>query len=402
MNLDAISRAANENTDPDPSDRDFGELMANALRVCLDDLLANRGPMTDDQRKAMFARLGGGGSSPRASKWYDKDVLKAGAQGFWEGANDAAEKGLAKLSFGLTDKIGFTDSTRPELQWSGYDAADQNAEFARKALITALGIKAGTLAWNAWKAKQAAAATAAAAGTWARKFTSTGQHFWNNPGAWKAHNLTSKLEASQERLIRKALTHGVDKKEADYIREIWDKKDLFRNPGSGGPIEWRDVASAYGFDGPRLDAALRVIEQGARPASSNPLGTLAAREAALARAVTAVTSQSPSIESAARSHAIQQAIQNYGYDAQFDNQLIDRLTESALSGMRALGNRAPSTLLETAIRVARTPDAVLANARRPLTDEQKRAIFAKSGGGGLPKVTPAMLERLRKRITGEK
>ncbi len=52
MNLDAISRAANENTDPDPSDRDFGELMANALRVCLDDLLANRGPMTDDQRKA--------------------------------------------------------------------------------------------------------------------------------------------------------------------------------------------------------------------------------------------------------------------------------------------------------------------------------------------------------------
>ena len=58
MNLDAISRAANENTDPDPSERDFAELMANALRVCLDDLLANRGPMTDDQRTAM----GGGGA----------------------------------------------------------------------------------------------------------------------------------------------------------------------------------------------------------------------------------------------------------------------------------------------------------------------------------------------------
>jgi len=68
MNLDAIFRAANENTDPDPSERDFEELMANALRVCLDDLLANRGPLTDEQRKAMFARLGGGGSSPRASK----------------------------------------------------------------------------------------------------------------------------------------------------------------------------------------------------------------------------------------------------------------------------------------------------------------------------------------------
>ena len=65
MNLDAISRAANENTDPDPSDRDFGELMANALRVCLDDLLANRGPMTDEQRKAMFARMEGGGGGDR-------------------------------------------------------------------------------------------------------------------------------------------------------------------------------------------------------------------------------------------------------------------------------------------------------------------------------------------------
>lgn len=42
MNLDAIFRAANENTDPDPSERDFEELMANALRVCLDDLLANQ------------------------------------------------------------------------------------------------------------------------------------------------------------------------------------------------------------------------------------------------------------------------------------------------------------------------------------------------------------------------
>lgn len=56
MNLDAISRAANENTDPDPSDRDFAELMANALRVCLDDLLANRGPGYGDP--ALPSRLG--------------------------------------------------------------------------------------------------------------------------------------------------------------------------------------------------------------------------------------------------------------------------------------------------------------------------------------------------------
>lgn len=52
MNLDAIFRAANENTDPDPSERDFEELMANALRVCLDDLLANRGPLMRTPSKA--------------------------------------------------------------------------------------------------------------------------------------------------------------------------------------------------------------------------------------------------------------------------------------------------------------------------------------------------------------
>ena len=57
MNLDAIFRAANENTDPDPSERDFAELMANALRVCLDDLLANRGPLTDEQRKAGATKM---------------------------------------------------------------------------------------------------------------------------------------------------------------------------------------------------------------------------------------------------------------------------------------------------------------------------------------------------------
>lgn len=270
MNLIQITALHAERDDETGRPLDVPRLIANA----------GRGFVSDEQRKAVMAKMrGGGGSSPRASRWYDGDVLRAAGRGFFEGANDAAEKGLAKLSFGLTDKIGFTDSTRPELQWSGYDAADQNAELARTALITALGLKAGSAAWSTWRARQAAAA---AAGAGSRKFTSTGQDFWNNPGAWKSQNLAAKLEASQEKLIRKALTHGVDKNEAAYIREmLWDKKDLFRNPAGGGPVEWRDVASAYGFDGPRLDAALRVIEQGARPASSNPLGTLAAREAQL-------------------------------------------------------------------------------------------------------------------------
>ena len=76
MNLDAIFRAANENTDPDPSERDFEELMANALRVCLDDLLANRGPLTDEQRKAMFARMGGGRGATRSWDAPTGDVKK--------------------------------------------------------------------------------------------------------------------------------------------------------------------------------------------------------------------------------------------------------------------------------------------------------------------------------------
>lgn len=277
MNLDAISRAANENTDPDPSERDFGELMANALRVCLDDLLANRGPLTDDQRKAMFARLRGGGSSPRASKWYDKDVLKAGAQGFWEGATGAAERDLNRLTFGATDAIGFTDSTRPELQTSDYRSGDQYAELARTALITAFGIKAGTLAWNALKAKQAAAATTAGKPT---------------------------LELAQKTVaeLRAAYRHA----EADA---------LIKRMGDAWP--------SY----PR--AAVEAAEKDA-------------------------------------------------WTGNWAQHFQD-----------VYGNRAPSTLLETAVRVARTPDAVLANARRPLTDEQKRAIFAKSRGAGSTPKMPA-------------
>ncbi|HOU21645.1 MAG TPA: hypothetical protein PKX16_05420, partial [Kiritimatiellia bacterium] len=85
INLTMLSRAAVLNADryaDAQGAQDTPRLVANAGRVARPDVLANRGgsPMTDDQRKAMFARQGGGGgggSSPRQAKWTDKDVLKA-------------------------------------------------------------------------------------------------------------------------------------------------------------------------------------------------------------------------------------------------------------------------------------------------------------------------------------
>ena len=295
MNFDAISRAANENTDPDPSERDFGELMANALRVCLDDLLANRGPMTDDQRKAMFAKIGGG-SSPRAARWYDKDVLKAAGSGFLEGANNAAEKGLAKLSFGLTDKVGFTDSTRPELQWSGYDAADQNAELARDALITAMGVKAGTVAWNAWKAKQAAAAVAATAG---------------KPTLEQAQKIVAELRAAYRHVEADAL-----------IKRMGDA--------------W-----------PKYTGHISTHEENLAALRQNPF-----------QAWTDVYGNRASIQS------------NKGKT-------------------NMINSTKPLLFLSNAVRVAFTPDEVIRNwGKGPLTDAQRRAIFAKSGGRGTNSARP--------------
>ena len=246
--------------------------------------------MTDDQRKAMFARQGGGGggSSPRQSKWSDKEVLKAAGNGFLEGANNAAEKGLAKLSFGLTDKIGFTDSKRAELQDPIYDVADQGAEVARAALITALGLKAGTVAWNAWKAKQAAAVAATA----------------GKPTLEQAQKTVAELRAAYRHAEADALIKRMGNAWPKYTGHISTHEDdlaaLRQNPFQA----WTDV---------------------------------------------------------------------YG----------NRASTQASKGKTNMKNiTIPLLFLSNAVRVAHTPDEVLANAGRPMSDDQRKAVFAKMGGSG--------------------
>lgn len=250
MNLDAISRAANENTDPDPSERDFAELMANALRVCLDDLLANRGPMTDEQRKAMFARIGGGRGATRSwdaptgdrfgSEIYAKKPWWKSAKD-WGGkeAEEYASKGFGGKAIDFMDELASTGMMGTAMGGTGQFTADTIRSAKSQAGILARG---------------------------------------------------------------------------NYISRLVP-----------------------------LDAA-DVIEPLAR-------GNAGARVALLNKWADLSNQGLPSWE------------------------IVKKITQS-------IGNRSPTTLLETAIRVARTPDAVLANARRPLTDEQKRAIFAKSRGGG--------------------
>jgi len=258
MNLDAISRAANENADPDPSERDFGELMANALRVCLDDLLANRGPMTDDQRKAMFARLGGGGSRGATRSW-------------------------GSSSFG-GDRFG-------------------SEIYAKKP-------------W--WKSPR----------------------YWNGAEAEK---------------YAKQSTFG---KISDFADNVASAGMMGTAMGGAGAVNKARIAadkSFYAMERAR-DAYLTAKNSGATAS------TIARLSRILDSRASAYHKASDLVASLSNPQSISESADFYT--------------------RQLLGNRTASDLLETAIRLARTPDEVLANARRPLTAEQKRAIFAKSRGGG--------------------
>ena len=308
LNLTTLSRAAVLNADryaAAQGAQDTPRLIANAGRVARPDVLANwgGGPMTDDQRKAMFARQGGGGggrsgSSPRQAKWSDKDVLKAAGSGLLEGANNAAEKGLAKLSFGLTDKIGFTDSKRAELQDPIYDAADQGAEVARAALITALGLKAGTVAWNAWKAKQAAAVAATA----------------GKPTLEQAQKTVAQLRAAYRHAEADALIKRMGDAWPKYTGKISTHADDLEYLRRGqAEATWKSMQE---YPGPR-----------------DPWGN---------RASTQARKGKPNMKN---------------------------ITQ-------------PLLFLANAVSVTHTPDEVLANAGRPMNDDQRKAMFARQGGGG--------------------
>ena len=307
LNFTILSRAAvlnAERYDAAQGAQDTPRLIANAGRVARPDVLANwgGGPMSDDQRKAMFARQGGGGgggggTSPRQSRWYDKDVLEAAGSGFLEGANNAAEKGLAKMSFGLTDKIGFTDSKRAELQDPIYDAADQGADVARTALIAALGLKAGTIAWNAWKAKQAAAVAATA----------------GKPTLEQAQKTVAELRAAYRHAEADALIKRMGDAWPKYAGKIsTPADDLLELQRGQAEATWKSMQE---YPGPW-----------------DPWGN---------RASTQARKGKPNMNSTSQ----------------------------------------PLLFLSNAVSVAHTPDEVLANANRPIGDDQRKAMFAKMGGG---------------------
>lgn len=217
MNLDAIFRAANENTDPDPSERDFEELMANALRVCLDDLLANRGPLTDEQKRAMFARLRGGRGATRSwdaptgdrfgSEIYAKKPWWKSAKD-WGGkeAEEYASKGFMGKATDFMDELASIGMMGTAMGGTGRFTADTLRSAKSQA-----GILARTkAAWNAWKARQAAAAAAKAAQA----------HYQKTYGIQPA-----------DTAIIKRITGDIQTQAR--LRDLWwDKKDLFRDPNT--------------------------------------------------------------------------------------------------------------------------------------------------------------------------
>lgn len=173
-------------------------------------VLANWGrrsgqPMSDEQRKAMFARMrggGGGGSgggssggadlaaqyermraagidvydADHAPSWWDK--TKAFFSGAVEGARGGASIVRSKLTFGASDALartslgqamGMIDSTT--LEGSDYDFSRGASTVARESLLSALGIGVLSKLGAAWKGTRLAQT---AAGEHARLLSAVG------------------------------------------------------------------------------------------------------------------------------------------------------------------------------------------------------------------------------------
>jgi len=125
----------------------------------------------DRQRRAMFARMGGGGgggggrggkgNSSRAAvstgpspKRYEPgekipSFFEAAASGFMEGLKGGLSITANTLSFGGTDAIGLTDSSK--YQGSDYDFSRKSATVGREALLAASGIGLASKLGAAWK-----------------------------------------------------------------------------------------------------------------------------------------------------------------------------------------------------------------------------------------------------------
>lgn len=140
-------------------------ILVNAIR--------SGGPdeMDDRQRRAMFAKMrgggGGGGGRSRGSsasqgatatgaqpKRYETgekipSFFEAAASGFLEGLKGGLSVTANTLSFGGTDAIGLTDSSR--YQGSDYDFSRKSATVGREALLAATGIGVASKLGAAWK-----------------------------------------------------------------------------------------------------------------------------------------------------------------------------------------------------------------------------------------------------------
>lgn len=111
--------------------------------------------MTEEQRKAMFARLRGGGGGTQRQSVYTQEAPTSGWGIAWEaikGMGSGAAEGFANvlnaLSFGATDSIGLTHTYEQE-GWAA-DASKALAEIGSGAMYMAAG-EIGMNPWNAGK-----------------------------------------------------------------------------------------------------------------------------------------------------------------------------------------------------------------------------------------------------------
>ena len=98
--------------------------------------------MTDEQRRAIFARLHGGGAAAAARNPYTPEpvsgweVFKGGLSGFAEGAADGIANIVNSASFGLSDLVGLTHT---------YEQTGWASDFSK--IAADIGVLAASLAY---------------------------------------------------------------------------------------------------------------------------------------------------------------------------------------------------------------------------------------------------------------
>ncbi|MBR4189063.1 MAG: hypothetical protein IKQ55_03790 [Kiritimatiellae bacterium] len=176
--------------------------------------------MTEEQRRAMFARMNGGNAAAAARNPYKPEPVSTSEvlKGAWDGFKEGAVAGIANIfnsaTFGLSDMVGMTHT----YQQTGWDSKVSKiaAELGVMAASFAIG-GAGAGGKTAAKGATKGAARATAEQTWAKGVLSEAEREVAKKGAeYKARNEAAEVAVREweKARVRRMTAQTLAQKEA--------------------------------------------------------------------------------------------------------------------------------------------------------------------------------------------